>query len=176
MTKVLDFLVENYIYVAGISGFFIVVLIGFLYKDKEKKKKGESVIETSKVVESVDNIQVEETSEAQQTEIPEKLENAFETASQVVEADSVLSEEQSTVPQVEFPKVPTIPIVDFNNAIPAQESFEVVLDRKPTEILDFGEHIILDKERLDYEVDIIDFPNLKNEKMDEDVVKSTKDG
>lgn len=43
MTKVMDYLVDNYIYVAAISGFLIIVLIGFLVKTSKSKKPKKSV-------------------------------------------------------------------------------------------------------------------------------------
>lgn len=131
MTKALDFLVDNYIYVAGISGFFIVVLIGFLSKENKKTKK----------------------------------ELQKETVEQVKEVVPVVEEtpiiEQSIIePQAELKMPHEEP--NQKSIVLEKENFEYLLNNKNIETLEFGDHIILDKERLDYEVDIIDFSSLNN--------------
>jgi hypothetical protein len=41
MEEIMDFLVENYIYVAAISGFLIVVLLGVIIAGSKKRKKAQ---------------------------------------------------------------------------------------------------------------------------------------
>ncbi len=156
MTKILDFLVENYIYVAAISGFLIIVLIGFLVKDKRKNKKD------SKQVENLEGVQTKE--------IPVMISPVLEeSANKVVSETPIL--EQTAKLEVDnvdniIPDIPETNMVleeqkpiNLMDAQPATESFQVIYDNKP-ETLDFGEHVILDQKALDEEVDIIDFSML----------------
>jgi len=122
MIKALDFLVDNYMYVAGISGFFIVVLIGFLSKENKKAKKGVSK----------------------------------ETKEHVTEVVPVVEEKPVIEQQIVESKEEVGPNIEDTE----KEGFENISNNKEVETLGLVEHVVLDKERLDYEVDIIDFTDL----------------
>ncbi len=144
MTKILDFLVDNYLYVAGISGFFIVVLIGFLSKNGKNKTKKE---------------------DAKKTESEEITNNNYDN---FVVAPIETNANTITVEPIEgVVKEP----IDLTQAIQATENFEVVLENKPAETLDFGEHVVLNKEKLDDEVDIIDFSSLNAFKSNDEIAQ-----
>lgn len=136
MTKILDFLVDNYLYVAGISGFFVVVLIGFLSKNGKNKIKKEDTKNNDSDNFTVSPIEIEE-----KTNIIEQPKNIIKES------------------------------IDLTTAVQATENFEVVLENKPTETLDFGEHVVLNKEKLDDEVDIIDFSTLNAFKLNDEVAQ-----
>lgn len=195
MAKVLDFLVDNYIYVAAISGFFVIVLIGFLVKDKKKrenKEKGNADIKkedmglelSSTVVENVEQVNNEKKEEKEKKIEISNIEEVNEPIK--MRNEGFLNEINSSQPIVEVNPVvePTInlkdeakPVLEANGQLfaidrvePSYDKFQVKFENskneeeeiknKKIEHFDFDDTIVLDKQKLDEEVDIINFSDI----------------
>lgn len=198
MAKILDYLVENYIYVAAISGFFIIVLIGFLVKDRKKgKNKKDKEEKNESNINIVDNkpidIQNTETNESIVTKIEE-------SAGTEPKMDFVKTIEENVgspvveVKEIEVPTEPTPSVVEsssfeinnqtysINDVEPSNNKFQVVLDAKETvseveptvvdnkvEVFDLDDTVVLNKKKLDDEVDIIDFSDINKFESHDDI-------
>ncbi len=198
MAKILDYLVENYIYVAAISGFFIIVLIGFLVKDRKKgKNKKDKEEKNESNINIVDNkpidIQNTETNESIVTKIEE-------SAGTEPKMDFVKTIEENVgspvveVKEIEVPTEPTLSVVEsssfeinnqtysINDVEPSNNKFQVVLDAKETvseveptvvdnkvEVFDLDDTVVLNKKKLDDEVDIIDFSDINKFESHDDI-------
>lgn len=111
MTKVMDYLVDNYIYVAAISGFLIIVLIGFLVKTSKSKKSKKSVndekekeVNSSTIDENTNNI--EKTVEEPPLDFVKKEENEEVTIVNDVPEDFVNNSENIVVEEIANIKEP----------------------------------------------------------------------
>lgn len=134
-----------------LSGFFIIVLIGFLVKDKRKNRRNSKQIKKLEETQTIETpvlesqVLVEPTNDIV-SEIPilEQTDNMDNVVATVLETNMVLEEQKP---------------INLMDAQPATQPFKVIYDNKP-DTLDFGDHIILDQKALDEEVDIIDFSTL----------------
>jgi hypothetical protein len=157
MTKILDYLVENYIYVAAISGFFIIVLIGYLVKDKRKKVKKENNKNIESNVEhinekedslekkEVDNISnekklfpfVEQSLEVNKVEVKdveEIIASPVQETLEIKEVNEIETGIEEKVQEVEELPETNLDVKPFNfdNVEPSNNKFQVILE--PQEI------------------------------------------
>lgn len=198
MTKVLDFLVENYIYVAGVSGFLIIALIGFLFKSKKKNKENDLVLKEEVNV-------VEEKTKVENIVQPIKniesnINNGFmnrpvQPMENVNNSESIEHKDNDvSISKTNEPIGIQNNIESMYNVEPALETFKVKLDNQTnseplsdisfddiprdsnnSDMFNINDTIVLDREKLDEEVDIIDFSNLNNFESKEDLPKPQDD-
>ncbi len=135
MTKILDFLYENYIYVIIISSFLIITLIGFITKES---KKGNKIEKNNKEIES----------------------NSIEN---IVDVEPIL------LPQTE--NIPVVEIGTQRLQVKLEENVSNQKDDILFENLKLDDTIVLNKEELDKEIDIIDFKEIEKYKSNNDNLK-----
>lgn len=173
MNQILDFLVKNYIYVAGISVFFIIVLIGFLVKDSRKKKNiknKEKIVKESKDIKNAPIVAEQTIINNNDKDVPVTTE-VKEVAPVLLEQTTIDNNDKIVPLTTDVKEVAPVlePVIDLNNAQLANQRFKVVLDSNKPEILDFDENIVFDHKKLDEQVDIIDLTTLNNFQSKEEV-------
>ncbi len=94
MTKIMDYLVDNYIYVAAISGFLIIVLIGFLVKTNKSKKTNKSAKEKSK------ELEIENKNDENQNVQEKNTSKDFEITPNGVDSGFIKNEEENIIPEI----------------------------------------------------------------------------
>lgn len=142
MTKILDFLYDNYIYVIIISSFLIITLIGFISKESKKENKVVKNNEENSKINEINNIETNTVVEQE-----EVIPNNFQ---------SVVQEE--TKPNI---LQPVVEIGTQRLQVKLEDDNNSNVEHKNPEIFKLDDTIILNREELDKEVDIIEFEQTK---------------
>ncbi|MDD4831357.1 MAG: hypothetical protein PHR09_00655 [Bacilli bacterium] len=152
MTKILDFLYDNYIYVIIISSFLIITLIGFISKESKKENKVVKNNEENSKINEINNIETNTVVEQE-----EVIPNNFQ---------SVVQEE--TKPNI---LQPVVEIGTQRLQVKLEDDNNSNVEHKNPEIFKLDDTIILNREELDKEVDIIEFEQTKDFISNNDISK-----
>lgn len=152
MTKILDFLYDNYIYVIIISSFLIITLIGFISKESKKENKVVKNNEENSKINEINNIETNTVVEQE-----EVIPNNFQ---------SVVQEE--TKPNI---LQPVVEIGTQRLQVKLEDDNNSNVEHKNPEIFKLDDTIILNREELDKEVDIIEFEQTKDFITNNDIPK-----
>ncbi|NLV90506.1 MAG: hypothetical protein GX032_03455 [Tenericutes bacterium] len=152
MTKILDFLYDNYIYVIIISSFLIITLIGFISKESKKENKVVKNNEENSKINEINNIETNTVVEQE-----EVIPNNFQ---------SVVQEE--TKPNI---LQPVVEIGTQRLQVKLEDDNNSNVEHKNPEIFKLDDTIILNREELDKEVDIIEFEQTKDFISNNDIPK-----
>lgn len=152
MTKILDFLYDNYIYVIIISSFLIITLIGFISKESKKENKVVKNNEENSKINEINNIETNTVVEQE-----EVIPNNFQ---------SVVQEE--TKPNI---LQPVVEIGTQRLQVKLEDDNNSNVEHKNPEIFMLDDTIILNREELDKEVDIIEFEQTKDFISNNDISK-----
>ncbi|MDD4624144.1 MAG: hypothetical protein PHX40_02110 [Bacilli bacterium] len=152
MTKILDFLYDNYIYVIIISSFLIITLIGFISKESKKENKVVKNNEENSKINEINNIETNTVVEQE-----EVIPNNFQ---------SVVQEE--TKPNI---LQPVVEIGTQRLQVKLEDDNNSNVEHKNPEIFKLDDTIILNREELDKEVDIIEFEQTKDFVSNNDIPK-----
>lgn len=152
MTKILDFLYDNYIYVIIISSFLIITLIGFISKESKKENKVVKNNEENSKINEINNIETNTVVEQE-----EVIPNNFQ---------SVVQEE--TKPNI---LQPVVEIGTQRLQVKLEDDNNSNVEHKNPEIFMLDDTIILNREELDKEVDIIEFEQTKDFITNNDIPK-----